>query len=211
MGVAGNLESLLRQIPSSVKLVAVSKFKSEEDIMAAYAAGQRRFGENRPLEMEAKAKDLPADIEWHFIGHLQTNKIKNVLPYVSLIESVDSLHLLEAIDAAAARAGRVVDCLLEVHVAAEQTKGGFTPEEAVAVAADAASGKYPNIRLRGIMAMATNTDDREVVRSDFRRARQVQIATGLQELSMGMSGDWPIAVEEGATIIRIGSAIFGER
>ena len=209
MSVAGNLKSLLEAIPQGVKLVAVSKFKPEEDILAAYAAGQRRFGENRPLEMEAKAKDLPADIEWHFIGHLQTNKIKNVIPYASLIESVDSLHLLEAIDAAAARAGRVVDCLLEVHVAAEQSKGGFTEEEAVAVAADA--GRYPNIRLRGIMAMATNTDDAETVRSDFRRARQVQQATGLEELSMGMSGDWPIAVEEGATSIRIGSAIFGAR
>ena len=134
-----------------------------------------------------------------------------MIPYAALIESVDSLHLLEAIDAAASRLGKVVDCLLEVHVAAEQTKGGFAPEEAVAVAKEAAAGKYPFVRLCGIMAMATNTGDMDVVRSDFHRAREVQQATGLKELSMGMSGDWPIAVEEGATIVRIGSAIFGAR
>ena len=209
MGVADNLLALLPEIPSSVSLVAVSKFKPVEDIMAAYSVGQRRFGENRPLEMEAKAKALPADIEWHFIGHLQTNKIKNVIPYAALIESVDSLHLLEAISSAAVARGLVVDCLLEVHVAAEESKTGFTPDEALAVAASAAD--YPGVRLRGIMAMATNTSDEDRIRADFRRAREVQLAAGLPELSMGMSGDWRIAVEEGATIIRIGSAIFGAR
>ena len=209
MGVAENLVSLLKEIPSSVSLVAVSKFKPESDIMAAYAAGQRRFGENRPLEMEAKAKALPADIEWHFIGHLQTNKIKNVIPYASLIESVDSLHLLEAISAAAVARGLVVDCLLEVHVAAEESKTGFTPDEAVEVAGRASD--FPGVRLRGIMAMATNTSDEARVRADFRAAHEVLLRTGLTELSMGMSGDWRIAVEEGATIIRIGSAIFGAR
>ena len=209
MAVADNLLALLKEIPSSVSLVAVSKFKPVEDIMAAYQAGQRRFGENRPLELEAKAKALPADIEWHFIGHLQTNKIKNVIPYAALIESVDSLHLLQAIDRAAGAAGRVVDCLLEVHVAAEESKTGFTPDEAVEVAAHAAD--YPNVRIRGIMAMATNTDDQARIRADFRAAREVLRRTGLTELSMGMSGDWPIAVEEGATIIRIGSSIFGSR
>ena len=209
MAVADNLLALLKEIPSSVSLVAVSKFKPVEDIMAAYQAGQRRFGENRPLELEAKAKALPADIEWHFIGHLQTNKIKNVIPYAALIESVDSLHLLQAIDRAASAAGRVVDCLLEVHVAAEESKTGFTPDEAVDVAAHAS--EYPNVRIRGIMAMATNTDDEARIRADFRAAREVLRRTGLTELSMGMSGDWPIAVEEGATIIRIGSSIFGSR
>ena len=209
MGVADNLLALLPEIPSSVKLVAVSKFKPVEDIMAAYSVGQRRFGENRPLEMEAKAKALPADIEWHFIGHLQTNKIKNVVPYAALIESVDSVHLLQAIDRAAGTAGRVVDCLLEVHVAAEESKTGFSPDEAVEVAARAAD--YPNVRIRGIMAMATNTDDEARVRADFRAAHEVLLRTGLSELSMGMSGDWRIAVSEGATIIRIGSSIFGSR
>ncbi|MBP5505122.1 MAG: YggS family pyridoxal phosphate-dependent enzyme [Bacteroidales bacterium] len=209
MAVASNLLRLLEEIPSGVKLVAVSKFKPAEDIMAAYTAGQRRFGENRPQELAAKAAALPADIEWHFIGHLQTNKIKFVIPYATLIESVDSLHLLEAISAAAVAQGRVADCLLEVHVAAEQSKGGFTPEEAVAVAASVAD--YPGVRLRGIMAMATNTSDMARVRADFRRAREVQLSCGLPELSMGMSGDWRIACEEGATIIRIGSAIFGSR
>ena len=209
MAVADNLLALLKEIPSSVSLVAVSKFKPVEDIMAAYQAGQRRFGENRPLELEAKAKALPADIEWHFIGHLQTNKIKNVIPYAALIESVDSLHLLQAIDRAAGAAGRVVDCLLEVHVAAEESKTGFTPDEAVEVAAHAS--EYPNVRICGIMAMATNTDDEARIRADFRAAHDVLRRTGLTELSMGMSGDWPIAVEEGATIIRIGSSIFGSR
>ena len=209
MGVAENLLALKKEIPSSVALVAVSKFKPMEDIMAAYTAGQRRFGENRPLEMEAKAKALPADIEWHFIGHLQTNKIKNVIPYASLIESVDSLHLLEAISAAAVARGLVVDCLLEVHVAAEESKTGFTPDEAVEVAARAAD--FPGVRIRGIMAMATNTTDEARIRADFRATHDVLLRTGLPELSMGMSGDWPIAVEEGATIIRIGSAIFGAR
>ena len=209
MGVADNLLRIKNEVPAGVKLVAVSKFKPAEAIMEAYNAGQRRFGENRPQEMAAKAQALPADIEWHFIGHLQTNKIKQVIPYAALIESVDSLHLLQAISAAAVAQGRVVDCLLEVHVAAEESKGGFTPEEAVAVAASAAD--YPGVRLRGIMAMATNTDDEARIRADFRRAHEVQMATGLPELSMGMSGDWPLACQEGATIIRIGSAIFGER
>lgn len=209
MAVADNLLALLKEIPSSVRLVAVSKYKPVEDIMAAYQAGQRRFGENRPLELEAKAKALPADIEWHFIGHLQTNKIKNVIPYAALIESVDSVHLLEAINRTAGAAGRVVDCLLEVHVAAEESKTGFSPDEAVEVAAHAAD--YPNVRIRGIMAMATNTDDQARIRADFRAAHDVLLRTGLSELSMGMSGDWPIAVSEGATIIRIGSSIFGSR
>lgn len=209
MGVAENLLALLPQIPPSVALVAVSKFKPVEDILAAYSVGQRRFGENRPLEMEAKAKVLPADIEWHFIGHLQTNKVKNVVPYAALIESVDSEHLLSAIDRAAAAAGRVVDCLLEVHVAAEESKTGFSPDEAVEVAARAAD--YPNVRIRGIMAMATNTDDEARIRADFRAAHDVLLRTGLSELSMGMSGDWRIAIEEGTTIIRIGSSIFGAR
>ena len=209
MSVAENLLALLPEIPSSVSLVAVSKFKPVEDIMAAYSVGQRKFGENRPLEMEAKAKALPADIEWHFIGHLQTNKIKNVIPYAALIESVDSEHLLAAIDRAAGAAGRVVDCLLEVHVAAEESKTGFSPDEAVEVASRAAD--YPNVRIRGIMAMATNTDDEARIRADFRDAHDVLLRTGLSELSMGMSGDWRIAIEEGATIIRIGSSIFGSR
>lgn len=209
MDIAQNLVSLLEEIPSSVALVAVSKFKPNEDIMAAYTAGQRRFGENRPQELAAKAAALPDDIEWHFIGHLQTNKIKLVLPYASLIESVDSLHLLQAISAAAVAQGRVVDCLLEVHVAAEESKTGFSPDEAVDIASHAAD--YPGVRIKGVMAMATNTDDEVRIRADFRRARDVQKAAGLPELSMGMSGDWRIAVEEGATIIRIGSAIFGAR
>lgn len=207
--IADNLNAVRSQIPQGVRLVAVSKFKPVEALEEAYNAGQRLFGENRPLEMASKAQQLPSDIEWHFIGHLQTNKIRNIIGFVSMIESVDSLHLLQAVDAAARAAGRKVDCLLEVHVAREQSKGGFTPDEALQVARDAQ--RLAGVNICGIMAMATFTDDMEQVRSEFATARAVQLAAGLPQLSMGMSGDWRIAVEEGSTIVRIGSAIFGAR
>lgn len=214
MSIASVITQLHSELPSTVKLVAVSKFKPVEDILAAYAAGQRAFGENRPQELAAKAKVLPADIEWHFIGHLQTNKLKQVLPYAALIESVDSEHLLTEIDRAARSAGRTVDILLEVHIAAEQTKQGFTPEEALALARRI--DDFPGVRLRGVMGMATFTDDRDEVRREFRLLKDISsqlqaIRPGCDEVSMGMSEDWRIAVEEGTTIVRIGSAIFGER
>ena len=156
---------------------------------------------------------MPADVEWHFIGHLQTNKVKMVVPYAHLIHSVDSERLLAEIDKAARAAGKVMDCLLEIHIAEEQTKQGFTPDEAVALAREA--GRYPNIRLRGVMGMATFTDDREQVRREFRSLKAVSerlsFLPGCDTVSMGMSGDWPIAVEEGTTIVRIGTAIFGKR
>ena len=214
MSIASVITQLHSELPSTVKLVAVSKFKPVEDILAAYAAGQRAFGENRPQELAAKAKVLPADIEWHFIGHLQTNKLKQVLPYAALIESVDSEHLLSEIDRAARSAGRTVDILLEVHIAAEQTKQGFTPEEALALARRI--DDFPGVRLRGVMGMATFTDDRDEVRREFRLLKDISsqlqaIRPGCDEVSMGMSEDWRIAVEEGTTIVRIGSAIFGER
>ena len=214
MSIASVITQLHSELPSTVKLVAVSKFKPVEDILAAYAAGQRAFGENRPQELAAKAKVLPDDIEWHFIGHLQTNKLKQVLPYAALIESVDSEHLLTEIDRAARSAGRTVDLLLEVHIAAEQTKQGFTPDEALALARRI--DDFPGVRLRGVMGMATFTDDRDEIRREFRLLKglsaQLQaIRPGCDEVSMGMSEDWRIAVEEGTTIVRIGSAIFGER
>ena len=214
MSIASVITQLHSELPSTVKLVAVSKFKPVEDILAAYEAGQRAFGENRPQELAAKAKVLPDDIEWHFIGHLQTNKLKQVLPYAALIESVDSEHLLTEIDRAARSVGRTVDILLEVHIAAEQTKQGFTPDEALALARRI--DDFPGVRLRGVMGMATFTDDRDEIRREFRLLKglsaQLQaIRPGCDTVSMGMSEDWRIAVEEGTTIVRIGSAIFGER
>ena len=214
MSIASVITQLHSELPSTVKLVAVSKFKPAEDILEAYGAGQRAFGENRPQELAAKAKVLPDDIEWHFIGHLQTNKLKQVLPYAALIESVDSEHLLTEIDRAARSAERTVDILLEVHIAAEQTKQGFTPEEALALARRI--DDFPGVRLRGVMGMATFTDDRDEVRREFRLLKDISsqlqaIRPGCDEVSMGMSEDWRIAVEEGTTIVRIGSAIFGER
>lgn len=213
MGIADNIRKLKSELPSTVELVAVSKFKPVEAIREAYEAGQRSFGENRPQELAAKAPQLPADIVWHFIGHLQTNKVKMVVPYAHLIHSVDSERLLAEIDKAARAAGKVMDCLLEIHIAEEQTKQGFTPDEALALAREA--GRYPNIRLRGVMGMATFTDDREQVRREFRSLKAVSerlsFLPGCDTVSMGMSGDWPIAVEEGTTIVRIGTAIFGKR
>ena len=213
MSIADNIRKLKSELPSTVELVAVSKFKPVEAIREAYEAGQRSFGENRPQELAAKAPQLPADIVWHFIGHLQTNKVKMVVPYAHLIHSVDSERLLAEIDKAARAAGKVRDCRLETHIAEEQTKQGFTPDEAVALAKEA--GRYPNIRLRGVMGMATFTDDREQVRREFRSLKAVSerlsFLPGCDTVSMGMSGDWPIAVEEGTTIVRIGTAIFGKR
>lgn len=213
MSIADNIRKLKSELPSTVELVAVSKFKPVEAIREAYEAGQRSFGENRPQELAAKAPQLPADIVWHFIGHLQTNKVKMVVPYAHLIHSVDSERLLAEIDKAARAAGKVMDCLLEIHIAEEQTKQGFTPDEAVALAKEA--DRYPNIRLRGVMGMATFTDDREQVRREFRSLKAVSerlsFLPGCDTVSMGMSGDWPIAVEEGTTIVRIGTAIFGKR
>lgn len=216
MGViADRIAYFKGQLPAGVKLVAVSKFKPVEAIEEAYGAGQRVFAESRPLEFEDKARRLPADIEWHFIGHLQTNKVKNVVPYASLIQSIDSEHLLKAVDAQAARAGKVQDILLEVFVATEMTKQGFSGEEAAAVASRMAD--YPNVRLRGVMAMATFTDDMDQVRREFNNAaaicEKVSAAAGISapELSMGMTADYPVAIDCGSTMVRIGTAIFGER
>ena len=215
-----NLNNIRKELPSGVKLVAVSKFHPFEDILAAYQAGQRCFGENRPQEFASKALQLPQDIEWHFIGHLQTNKLKLVLPYASLVESVDSRHLLDLIDNWAVVNSRVVNILLEFHLGAEQSKGGLTEEEIESILEEYAAGcSYQHVRVHGIMGMATNTDDESVVDSDFARIQSFKQRLdtrfpGLKdftELSIGMSHDWHIAVRHGATIVRIGTAIFGPR
>ena len=183
--------------------------------MEAYAAGQRAFGESRPQEFCAKAAQLPEDIRWHFIGHLQTNKLKLVLPYASMVESVDSVHLLEAMDRWGAENGKVTDVLLELHIASEESKQGFSREEVLPLL----GRRWRGVRLRGLMGMATNTDDEAVIRRDFADIssfkqlidKEFPQLCGFDQLSIGMSGDWPIALEYGATIVRIGTAIFGNR
>ena len=214
--VADNLKSVLSKLPPEVKLVAVSKFHPAEDILEAYNAGQRRFGENRPQEFAAKVAELPGDIEWHFIGHLQTNKLKLVLPYASLVESVDSQRLLDAIEKWGSEHDKVIDVLLELHLGAEETKGGFTEEEIEFILSSAHD--YPHVHFRGLMGMATNTDEESVVETDFSRIEAFKKRLDkdynlhdFNELSIGMSHDWPIAVRHGATIVRIGTAIFGKR
>ena len=213
-----NITAIRRELPPEVKLVAVSKFHPVEAIREAYDAGQRVFGENRPQEFGKKAEAL-ADLglEWHFLGHLQTNKLKLVLPYASLVESVDSLHLLDAIQDWGKANGKVVSVLLELHIGAEQTKQGFKEEEILEILFRAE--KYTNIRFCGLMGMATHTDCEDDIRADFARIADFKAylqdlfpeLADFRELSIGMSGDWRIALGYGATIVRIGTAIFGER
>ena len=226
------IHRLKSELPATVKLVAVSKFHPFEAIEEAYRAGQRLFAESRPQELASKVRALEArrielddpgymsDIEWHFIGHLQTNKLKLVLPYVSLVQSVDSVRLLDALDSWGRTNGCVVNVLLEPHVAAEDTKQGFAAEEVWSILQAASRGEYKNIRFKGIMGMATFTDDENVIRSDFASLLRIyeeslsefpSVSADFQELSIGMSDDYSIAVEYGSTMVRIGSMIFGLR
>jgi len=216
--IAQNLEIIKKGLPSGVKLVAVSKFHPLEALEEALAAGQKVFGENRPQEFEKKAQALEGrGVEWHFIGHLQTNKLKMVLPYADLVQSVDSEHLLSAIDDWGKKNGKTISVLLELHVAAEQTKQGFYEEEILDILFRADS--FKNIRFCGLMGMATNTDVEDDIRADFARIKAFYDYlrdlfpeyADFRELSIGMSGDWQIAKNYGATIVRIGTAIFGER
>ncbi|MBQ0024328.1 MAG: YggS family pyridoxal phosphate-dependent enzyme [Bacteroidales bacterium] len=214
MSIAQVITRLHNELPPAVKLVAVSKYKSAEAIMEAYGAGQRVFGENRPQELAAKAIALPKDIEWHFIGHLQTNKVKMVLPYIALLHSLDSVHLIEEVNKEAGKLGRRIECLIEVHIAQEESKQGFTPQEAISLSER--FSEWPDIRFRGVMGMASFVEDRDRIREEFRRLKQVaaQIAgkvPDFDQISMGMSSDYPIAIEEGSTIVRIGTEIFGSR
>lgn len=212
--VSNNLREILSQLPAGVKLVAVSKFQPLESVREAYDAGQRRFGESRADELAAKAAAMPDDAVWHFIGHLQTNKVRRVVASAGVIESIDSERVLRAVSAEAVRAGRVIDIFLQAHVAAEDTKTGFLPSELSAAAELAA--ELPGVRVVGLMGMASNTDDEQRITADFAELaalsrRLQQIIPSATELSMGMSGDWPLAVAQGTTIVRIGSAIFGSR
>ncbi len=218
MSITSNLLQIKNELPSAVKLVAVSKFHPAEAIEEAISAGQSVFGENRPQEFEKKAIALSGrGIEWHFIGHLQTNKLKMVLPYADLVQSVDSAHLLDAINDWGAKNDRTIPVLLELHVAAEESKQGFYEEEILDILFRSSS--FRNIRFCGLMGMATNTDNEEDIRADFGRIKAFwdylrdlfPENADFRELSIGMSGDWRIALEYGATIVRIGTAIFGER
>ena len=218
--IGKNILRFRELVPENVDIVAVSKFHPASMILSAYEAGQRLFGESRVQEFLQKEEELPKDIKWHFIGHLQTNKVKSIIGKTSLIESVDSERLLELINKESEKAGVVSEVLLQVHVAAEEAKFGFYPEELSAYIASAQWRTLKNVRIRGLMGMATNTDDEKRVRNDFKALRDLykaikeQRLEGLEyfdSLSMGMSGDWALAVEEGSTIVRIGSAIFGER
>lgn len=212
MSIADNIKTIRATLPPSVTLVNVSKFQPIEAIQEAYDCGERDFGESRVQELIAKHEALPKDIRWHFIGHLQTNKVKYIVPFVHLIQSVDSWHLLEVINAEAAKVGRVIDVLLEVHVAKEETKTGFVLSDLSAFPPPRLSA-LPNIRLIGLMAMATNTDDETEIRRCFREVKAQSSILNLPSsiLSIGMSDDYLIAIEEGSTMVRIGSRIFGER
>lgn len=217
MSVSSRLSEIRATLPEGITLVAVSKFHPAEAVMEAYDAGQRIFGESRVQELAAKYETLPKDIEWQMIGHLQTNKVRAIMPFVSLIQSVDSARLLECIDREAARCGRTIDCLLEIHVAQEETKSGWDYEKLKVYLQSDAFAQLYNIRIRGIMGMATNTDDAAVIRSDFGRLAAIKdelapmFGADFDILSMGMSDDYPIAVDCGSTMVRIGSSIFGAR
>ena len=220
MLVAEEIIKLREEIPEGISLVAVSKFHPASMIREAYDAGQRLFGESRVQELLEKIPLLPEDIEWHFIGHLQTNKVRQLIGKVALIESVDSEKLLALIDSESRKAGVVTNVLMQVHVAAEETKFGFLPEELMSYFKDKRFENLTNTHICGVMGMASNTSDMSRVRADFAEIRRIfrEISEdsslglrGFDRVSMGMSHDWRIAVEEGSTSVRIGSLIFGER
>lgn len=218
--IKDNLETVRESIPSGVLLVAVSKTKPVEDLMEAYEAGQRVFGENHAIEMRDKHEVLPKDIDWHFIGHLQTNKIKYIIPFVRLIHSIDTFNLLQAVNKEAVKNNRVVDCLLQFHVAEEETKFGLSLEEAEEILNSDVFKELKNVRICGIMGMATNTDNQIQIRKEFHHLKEIfdtlkqkyfTDCEYFKEISMGMSHDYQLAIEEGSTMVRVGSMIFGAR
>jgi pyridoxal phosphate enzyme (YggS family) len=220
MSISDNITALKKQIPSHVKIVAVSKTKPVEDILVAYQTGQRVFGENKVQEMIAKQPELPDDIQWHMVGHLQTNKVKYIAPYVSLIESVDSLKLLKEINKQASKQNRTIECLLQFHIASEETKFGLDLNEAKQILGSENFAALDNIRITGVMGMGTFTDDEKTLRREFSKLRNIfgELKSShfngdeaFKEISMGMTGDYLIAIEEGSTMVRIGTAIFGAR
>lgn len=218
--IAGNINYLKSKIPSKVKLVAVSKTKPAGDIIEAFNTGQRCFGENRVQELLNKKDLLPGDIEWHLIGHLQSNKVKYIVPFITMIQSIDSYKLLVTVNSEALKINRVVDCLLQIHVATEETKFGFSMNELCENLQSCNISGLRNIRICGVMGMATFTSDTNQVEKEFRYLRDCfqslkdsyfKSESYFKEISMGMSGDYELAVQEGSTMVRIGSLIFGER
>jgi PLP dependent protein len=218
--IEANIDYLKKKIPGSVKLVAVSKTKGADEILRIYNCGQTRFGENRVREVLEKRSVLPKDIEWHLIGHLQTNKVKNVVPFITMIQSVDTYRLLSVINTESQKINRVTDCLLQIHIAEEETKFGFSMKELYEAGESGGLLDFKNVRICGVMGMATFTPDSNQVRKEFGHLRDCfntlknNFFTSddhFREISMGMSGDYEIAIEEGSTIVRIGSLIFGER
>jgi pyridoxal phosphate enzyme (YggS family) len=220
MSIAGNLETILKELPSSVKLVAVTKTHPENVILQAYHAGHKIFGENKAQELVAKHQNLPEDIEWHMIGHLQTNKVKYIAPFVYMIHSVDSIKLLNTIDREAAKNDRTIDCLLQLKIAKEETKFGMSLDDVLTLLCSADYKQCSNVRVTGLMGMATFTSDESQIEKEFEYLadsfRQIKDSffkekTYFCELSMGMSDDYKIALKAGSTIVRIGSLIFGKR
>jgi len=217
--IARNINKLRSQIPSHVKIIAVSKTKTVPKIREAMDAGQLFFGESKVQELLEKYEHIP-DAQWHLIGHLQTNKVKYIAPFVQMIQSVDSLRVLEEINRQAGKCSRVIDCLLQIHIAREETKFGFNEQEIIGLMETNVLQNLKHVRICGLMGIATFTDDTEAVRKEFRglacffqrlKSEYFSKDSSFCELSMGMSDDYPIAIEEGATIVRIGSLIFGER
>lgn len=220
MGVVENLHAIKEQVPSHVTLVAVSKTKPDEAIMEAYRAGHRDFGENKVQDLVAKQERLPDDIRWHMIGHLQSNKVKYLAPFVHMVHGVDSLKLLGVIDREAEKNGRNIDCLLQVRIAREETKFGLTEEDLLQLVSSETFRNMDHVRIRGLMGMATYTENSKQIREEFRQLKRIferlknsqfKKEEGFDQLSCGMSGDFHLAIEEGSTLVRIGSLIFGPR
>ncbi|SHJ04553.1 hypothetical protein SAMN05444280_11017 [Tangfeifania diversioriginum] len=220
MDIAKNLEKLRSDLPEGVKLIAVSKTKPNDAILEAYQTGHRMFGENKAQELIRKQPELPADIEWHFIGHLQSNKAKYIAPFVSMVHSIDSFKILKIVNKEARKNDRVIPCLLQFHIAEEESKYGLTEADAREILESEAYKNMQNISVAGVMGMATFTDDSEKVRKEFKKLKSIfnelkknyfAEQPEFKEISMGMSDDYPLAVEEGGTIVRVGSKIFGAR
>jgi len=220
MDIAGNIETIKKNLPKRVKLVAVSKTKPNPDILEAYHAGHKIFGENKVQDLVQKYEQLPKDIEWHFIGHPQTNKVKFIAPFIQLIHGVDSLKLLMAIDSEAKKNKREIGCLLQFHIAEEETKFGLTLSEAVEILESVEFKSLKNLNINGVMGMATYTDNIQQIRNEFKllktffktlKNEYFSEVKNFSEISMGMSDDYLVAIEEGSTMIRVGSKIFGER
>ena len=220
MDIENNIKQITQTLPENVRLVAVSKTKPNEDILAAYNAGQRIFGENKVQDLAKKYEELPKDIEWHFIGHLQTNKVKYIAPFVKLVHAVDSIKLLKVIDKEAQKNNRTICCLLQFHIAQESSKFGLSKDDAENLLKSPEFTELKHVEIVGVMGMATYTDDENQIKNEFRVLKNIFNALkneyfveqkSFSEISMGMSDDYPLAIEEGSTLVRVGSKIFGHR